>query len=150
MSISRRVGVRTRYAKVPPAGRVILTYVINDDHIRVAVDLGLVEKKGLRYVFLLNELSSDFLGRYSDSNDTILYGSQIGAWEVVEAAHAAMTDISGKVGFRLTQIPGVTLRRGREYIRGYQDWAGLDYAVTPKGNKTFEYEIEMIGNNTSK
>lgn len=148
VSISRRIGVRTRFAKVNPVGKVILTYVFNKNHIHITVDLGLVERKDLQNVFLLNEQGSECFRRYSDSNGTTLYDSQIGAWEAVEAAHVTMTDANGKVGFRLSQIAGMTLRRGREYIHGSQDWAGLDYALQPKDNETIEYEIETLGNHT--
>jgi hypothetical protein len=144
MSISRRVGIRTRFAEVPPAGKVILTYKVSNSHIDVKVDLGLVEKKGLKNVFLLNELGSNFLRRYSDSDGTKLLDNQIGAWEVVEAAQATMTDINGKLGFSLSQITGGIMRRGREYIKGFQDWAGLDYEVIPNGNDAFEYEIQTV------
>lgn len=145
MSISRRIGIRTRFVDVTPAGKVILTYLVDDNHIHVNVDLRLVEKKGLQNVFLLNEQGSNFLRIYSDSDGTKLHDNHIGAWEVVKAASATMTDINGKVGFRLSQIAGGILRRGREYIKGFQDWAGLDYAVIPKGDDNLEYEIETLG-----
>jgi hypothetical protein len=144
MSISRRIGVRTKFVDVTPAGKVILTYLVGDNHIRVNVDLKHVEKEGLRNVFLLNEQGSDCFRIYSDSNGTRLVDNHIGAWEVVEATSATMTDLNGEFGFRLSQISGGILRRGREYIKGFQDWAGLDYAVIPKDDDNFEYEIETI------
>ncbi len=148
MSISRRVGVHTRFAKVDPVGKVVLTYVFDNNRIRVLVDLGLVEKKDLQSIFLLNEQGSDFFRSYSDSNGTRLHNNKIGAWDVVKAANATMADAKGKVGFRLSQIEGGILRRGREYIKGSQDWAGLDYTLTPNSKETFEYEIETLMKDT--
>jgi hypothetical protein len=150
MSISRRIGIRTRFAKVKPAGTVILTYIVKNNRIRVTADLRFVDKRNLQSVFLLNEQSSDLLRRYYDSNGVKLHDCQIGAWDTVKATRAVMTNANGGVGFRVSQVAGATLRRGREYLKGYQDWAGLDYAFIPNGRVTFEYDIETLKNDGRK
>jgi hypothetical protein len=94
---------------------------------------------------VLNEQGSRYFRRYLDSNGVLLFDKNIGAWETVEADSASITDIKGNICFRLARKDGTILRRGREFIRGFQDWVGLDYELGLGNSSVFEYEIEILG-----
>ncbi len=143
-SLSKSMDIHTSFVKTPPAGKVIVIYGITQGHIQVKTDFNLLRRENLQKIFVLNEQGSRFFRRYVDSNGTKLVDKQIGAWETIETGWASITDLQGRVGFRLWKAKNTTLRRGREFLKNYRDWIGLDYEINPK-NAVFEYEIEILG-----
>lgn len=111
------------------------------------VDFNCLKRENLQKIFVLNEQGSTFFRRYLDSNGTELVEKEIGAWDRIEAKWASITDLNGRVGFRLRRMKNSLLRRGREALDGWLDWVGLDYEVNPK-HSVFEYEIEILGVNS--
>jgi len=73
-----------------------------------------------------------------------LIDRQIGAWDIVDSDWACLTDLQGRVGYRLWGVKGSVLRRGRETMKNCLDWVGLDYEVNPH-REVFEYRIEIVG-----
>ncbi|MFQ5836598.1 MAG: hypothetical protein ACE5HG_01970 [Candidatus Bathyarchaeia archaeon] len=143
-SLPRSMGVHTSFVKTVPAGKVIVTYGLSQGRIRVKTDFNLLKRENLQKIFVLNEQGSRFFRRYSDSKGTNLVDKQIGAWETIEAEWARITDLQGRVGFRLWKAKNSVLRRGREFLKDGRDWIGLDYEVNPE-SAVFEYEIEILG-----
>lgn len=143
-SLSRSMGVHTSFVKTAPAGKVIVTYGITQGRVQVKTDFSLLKRENLQKIFVLNEQGSRFFRRYLDSNGTKLVDKQIGAWKTIETEWASITDLQGRVGFRLRNAKNTVLRRGREFLKDCRDWVGLDYEVNPK-NAVFEYEIEILG-----
>ncbi|NIO36161.1 hypothetical protein GTO27_00495, partial [Candidatus Bathyarchaeota archaeon] len=72
---------------------VVVTYGISRDRISVKVDFSLLLKRNLQRIAILNEQSSRFFRRYSDSKGTKLIDEKIGSWETVEAEWASITDL---------------------------------------------------------
>ncbi|MFQ6123843.1 MAG: hypothetical protein ACE5R6_04440 [Candidatus Heimdallarchaeota archaeon] len=145
--LTMKMGVHTRFITTTPIGKVIVTYSIRGDHILVKVDFNCLKRENLQKIFVLNEQGSTFFRRYLDSNGTELVEKEIGAWDRIEAKWASITDLNGRVGFRLRRMKNSLLRRGREALDGWLDWVGLDYEVNPK-HSVFEYEIEILGVNS--
>lgn len=125
-------------------GTVTVTYTVQGPHIMVKADFRSVETKQLRKIFMLNEQSSRFYRKYSDSKGTELTDGWIGAWDPVDGEWARLLTISDKVGFRLWKVKDSALRRGREFLEGSLDWVGLDYEVN-RERRVFEYFIEILG-----
>lgn len=140
----KKMGLQTGFVETAPAGKVIVTYRINGARIHVRTVASLVRRENLEKIFILNEQGSSFFRRYSDSNGTELLDKRIDAWEITEADCAAVTDLRGKVGFQLSRLENTILRVGREFIKNYMDWVGLDYELSPRNN-VFEYEIQILG-----
>lgn len=145
-SLFGNMGVHTSFVESIPAGTVIVTYGISKDRILVKSDSSFLNRENLEKIFMLNEQGSRFFRRYLDSNCTKLVDKQIGAWEVVKSEWASITDLHGRVGFRLWRAKNTILRRGREFLKDCRDWIGLDYEIDLK-NTPFEYEIEILGAN---
>lgn len=143
------IGFQTSFIRVKPAGKVTVTYHVDSSSIHVKVDYKSLEKKGLQKIFLLNEQSSRFFRKYRDSDGSILFDKQIGAWENVEADWASIAEKCDKFGFRLWNIKDAILRRGREFIDGTLDWIGLDYEIASK-KTCFEYDIEIFRSSKQK
>jgi hypothetical protein len=120
-----------------------VTYGITQGKIQVKTDFSLLKRENLQKIFVLNEQGSRFFRRYMDSNGANLVDKQIGAWETIETEWASITNLEGRVGFRLWAIKNAILRRGREFLKDCRDWIGLDYEINPK-NAVFEYEIEIL------
>jgi len=142
--ISGMMGLRTNFMETEPMGEVIVTYEIGQGIIGVKADLSHIKRKELKKVFMLNEQGSLNFTRYSDSLGMNLVGRKIGAWETVYAEDASITDLHGRIGFRLHRLEGSKMRRGREYLKGRLDWIGLDYEIDP-GSHAFEYGIDILG-----
>ena len=143
-SLLRHAGIRTEFVQKEPVGKATVTYTINPPFVKVKAKFNLARKEGVQKIYLLNEQSSLHFGKYYDSNGLELFNENIGAWETVNADWAYIHSAEDKIGFRLWKLPDATLRRGREFLNGVFDWAGLDYEAGPE-KQSHEYNIELIG-----
>jgi hypothetical protein len=141
-----KMGVESAFVKTVAIGKVSVTYEIAHSAMNVKVDFRHIRKTRPRKVFVLNEQSAVFFRKYSDGHNSSLVDGQIGAWDVVCSEWACLTDMQETVGYRLWNVKGGMLRRGRETMKNCLDWAGLDYEVEPS-REVFEYKIEVLGGN---
>ena len=139
-----KLHIHLEFVDTKSVGKVIATYSIEHDRIKVRIDFDPIEKKGLRKIFVLNEQGSKLFRRYSDSCGAELVEREIGGWGIVEAESACITDQQGKVGFQLWASRSGNLHRGREFVKNLADWIGLDYEISPV-NSVFEYKIKILG-----
>jgi hypothetical protein len=139
----RHVGVKRDFVQTKPVGSVIVVYNIDPPYIRVKAEFRLFQNTGVQEIHLLNEQSSKHFRKYYDSNGTVLFDTDIGAWETVDASWACLRSVENNVGFRLWKHKGAVLHRGREFLNGTFDWIGLDYEADPE-NLRFDYDIELV------
>jgi hypothetical protein len=137
-------GVKSSFLRIPSRGKVIVTYVIDQNRIMVNLNFSFLDRIGLDKVFVLNEQGTRFFRIYTDSNGQRLVDEEIGAWDDVLADSAKITDCQNRVGFSAKNVKGSILRRGREHSRDSLDWVGLDYEFNLESD-VFEYEIEILG-----
>ena len=138
------MGVESVFVKTPSIGKITVTYYLSSCVVNVKVDFSQLKKKHPQKIFILNEQSASFFRKYSEAQYESIVDEQIGAWDIVDSDWASLTDLQESVGFRLWNVNGSVLRRGREIMNGHMDWAGLDYEVDPQ-NDVFEYKIEISG-----
>jgi hypothetical protein len=139
-----KMGVESTFVKAAAVGKVAVTYDIHDYLINVKVDFHHLQKVRPKKVFVLNEQSAEFFRKYSDASHVSLVDKKIGAWDDVSPEWACLTDVQGRVGYRLWKVDGSVFRRGRETMDNCLDWVGLDYEVAPS-NDVFEYRIKILG-----
>ena len=139
-----KMGVESTFVKAAAVGKVAVTYDIHDYLINVKVDFHHLQKVRPKKIFVLNEQSAEFFRKYSDASHVSLVDKQIGAWDGVSPEWACLTDVQGRVGYRLWKVDGSVFRRGRETMNNCLDWVGLDYEVAPNSD-VFEYRIEILG-----
>jgi len=144
VNLAKNLGLQTDFVKVRLIGTVAITYRIKPPTLHVEVSLDSIRKDRLETVFLSNEQSSRFFVKYHDSSGAVLHDKQIGAWEKVEADWACISNKTDETGFRLWKAKDAILYRGREYIKGFLDWAGLDYEIGPEKTR-FDYDVEILG-----
>ena len=142
-SLLFKFGVKSTFIKSIPRGLVVVTYVIDRNRIFVKLDLSLLDRTNLGKIFVLNEQGAHFFRTYSDSESLELDDEEIGAWNEVTSQTAKITNSQDKIGFKLKNVEGTKLRRGRELIKGSLDWIGLDYELDAEYSQ-FEYEIEVL------
>jgi hypothetical protein len=142
--LSVKMNIETDFKKTASAGKITVDYTINRNRIRIKADFGLLKNENVRKIIMLNEQGAQAFRKYTDSDAASLVDRDFGAWSIVIAQWACLTDIKGKFGFRLNRINGVPLHAGREFLQGILDWAGLDYEVDSKASG-FEYDVEMLG-----
>ena len=139
-----KMGVESTFVKIASVGKVSVIYEVNSCVINVKVDFRHLEKGQPQKLFVLNEQSASFFRKYSDAHQMSLVGKQIGAWDTVDSEWACLTDLQERVGYRMWNVNGSVLRRGRETMKNCLDWVGLDYEVDPD-REVFEYKIEILG-----
>ena len=138
-----KFGVKSIFVRRPHKGVVIVTYIVDQNKIRVRLNLSMLSRTNLGKVFVLNEQGAHFFRVYSDSEGLRLVDGEIGVWDIVKAQSAKITDGQDKIGFSLKSLEGSMLRRGRELMKGSLNWIGLDYELDPEYYH-FEYEIELF------
>lgn len=141
--LARNVDISTVFLKKEPVGKVLVTYLLNQQQISVNADFKDLATDGLESLFMLNEQGSRFYRRYFDSSGSELRDTKIGAWNEIDADWAAFTNVHRRFGFRLWKKEKSILRRGREFLNNSLDWVGLDYEIRP-GTNVFKYQIEIL------
>jgi len=138
-----KMGYGTVFVRKTPVGTATLTYSFCKDVVHVKAHFDLLKREQLGKIYLFNEQSSQLFRRYTDSSGIKLADGAIDAWEPITAQWASLTDLEERIGFRLSVVDNSILRRGREFLEGSLDWAGLDYELN-SGIASFEYQIGLL------
>jgi hypothetical protein len=91
-------------------------------------------------VMLMNEQGAQTFDRFQDSSGIFLQGNEIGCWDEISAQEAWFESSTRQVAFKLGQVKGARLFRGRELVGSRLAWAGFGYSFPPSVKK-FRYEM---------
>ena len=142
MELRRTLKVETDFVKAEPRGTITLTYTCFPDMVRVNVDLTRLNRARCKQILFLNEQGSTFFRKYVDSDGLTLSDQNIGAWVIVKAEEASLSDFAGSLTFTLRKAKAAQLFRGWESTRGRFSWAGLSYSLSPE-TVAFDYVIKL-------
>jgi len=134
MELRRALKIQTEFVKVKPRGLIKFKYSFQPNTIKINVDLSDLELHGCREILLLNEQGSNYFRKYTDTDGLKLFDEKIGAWEIVRAKEATLSDDKDALEFTL------------ERITGRFSWAGLSYSLHPKRG-AFDYVIKLAEKN---
>lgn len=96
-------------------------------------------------VVLMNEQGACVFNQYLDTSGIALEGEKIGCWDEVNADQAWFASTGHKILFKLSQVKGARLFRGREFIGSRLAWAGFGYSFPPSiKNIRYEMSIERL------
>jgi hypothetical protein len=146
MRLRKIFGVETYFAKVPPRGKVSITYHCYQDRINVSADFSKLDTTGCCELLILNEQGAAFFRKY-ENGDVILHGRRIGPWTKVDAGDAEFTDATKNISFSMEKKDGAILYYGWEQVKNRFSWAGMTYSLNPKISK-FNYTIQLKEANT--
>lgn len=137
-----RLAWQTTYEPSDFSTYMVLSYTIEEDNGMVLVELvgGDFLSSSISEVVVMNELGAHHFDQYRDSNGIYLRGDEISCWDPVEAEGASFIDQNHKISFKLGQVPGARLYRGRELIEPRLAWSGFGYSFPPD-KKGFKYGI---------
>jgi hypothetical protein len=93
-------------------------------------------------VMVMNEQSALTFDRYQDTSGILLQGHEIGCWDEVHAQEAWFESTAHRVAFRLCQVNGAHLFRGRELVGSRLAWAGFGYSFSPS-IQSFRCELRI-------
>ena len=142
MALRTTLKVQTDFVKTAPRGTVTVTYTCLPDLVRVNVDLTKLKREGCKQILLLNEQGATFFRKYSDTTGLSLSDHNVGAWAMVKAEEASLSDIAELLSFTLRRVKSAQLFRGWEHTRGRFSWAGLSYSL-PADSSNFGYVIKL-------
>jgi hypothetical protein len=91
-------------------------------------------------VVVMNEQGASSFDTYQDKSGILLHGEQIGCWDRVQGKEASFTSSNQHITFRVAQVPGSQLYRGRELVDTRLNWAGFGYSYPPS-IKRFHYDL---------
>jgi len=93
-------------------------------------------------VIVMNEQGARHFDRYQDTSGICLLGEEIDCWDEVTAEEAWFESSARRVTFRLGQVKGARLFRGRELVGSRLAWAGFGYSFPPSLTK-LRYEMRI-------
>ncbi len=140
----RALGWSTFYEPSAFRATVPVTYGRGDGagSLRVTADLTGLAGAGVTEVILMNELGAHEFDLYEDAAGTALRGDAIGSWDEVTAPSARFVSSRRGVAFSVSQVPGATLRRGRELVGSRLAWVGFGFSVRA-ADGLFSYEVRI-------
>ena len=133
----------TTYVDAGFSTEVKVTYTIEAETGKVGVEIdtsGLLPS--ITEVVVMNEQGAHHFDRYVDTSGVSLQGKEIGCWDEVNAEEAWFESSARRVAFRLGQVRGARLIRGRELIGSRLAWSGFGYSFLPS-IKQLRYEIKI-------
>jgi hypothetical protein len=142
MEFRRTVGVQTEFVKVKTRGKIMIKYTFESGIIRIHVYLSELDRTGCQEILILNEQGSTFFRKYSDTTGLKLFDQEIGAWEIVFAEEASLSNVRETLKFTLLKQKESLLFRGWEKTGGRFAWTGLGYSLKPNRFE-FEYIIRL-------
>jgi len=133
----------TTYADAGFSTEVKLIYTIDVKTGKITVE---IDTSGLpsfiTEVVVMNEQGAHYFDRYVDASGISLQEDEIGCWDEVNAEEAWFESSTRQIAFRLGQIKGARLFRGRELIDSQLAWAGFGYSFPPS-IKRLRYEMRI-------
>lgn len=141
MRLRRIFGVETYFAKVPPRGKVSITYHCYPDRIDVSADFSKLNTNGCCELLILNEQGAAFFRKYKNGN-VVLHNRRIGPWTKVDTGYPEFADTINNISFSMEKKDGAILYYGWEQVKNRFSWAGMTYSLNPKISK-FNYAIQL-------
>ena len=133
----------TTYAEAGFSTTVEMLTIIEGEMGKVSVE---IDTSGLppdiSEVVVMNEQGARTFDRYLEPSGISLQGKEIGCWDEVNAEEAWFESSTRQVRFRLRQVEGTRLFRGRELIPPRLAWAGFGYSFVPP-NQRFRYVMRI-------
>jgi hypothetical protein len=137
---------KTTYANGDVTTEMKVIYTVEEGTGKTLVDIDLSGlPPDLTEVVMMNEQGAHAFDRYQDTSGNSLQGDEIGCWDEVNAQEAWFESSSRQIAFRLGQVNGAQLFRGRELIGSRLAWAGFGYTFPPSIRKLhYELKIERL------
>jgi hypothetical protein len=137
---------KTTYSEGGMAAEMKVIYTLEAGTGRTMVDVDVSDlPSDITEVVMMNEQGAHAFDRYRDSSGNCLQGEAIGCWDEVTADEAWFESSARRVAFRLSQVKGAQLFRGRELIGSRLAWAGFGFTFPPSLRKLhYEMLIERI------
>ncbi len=133
----------TAYADAGFSTELKILYTIEEETGKLTVEMDPSNlHPSITEVVVMNEQGAHHFDRYQDTSGVSLHGEEIGCWDKVTAKEAWFENSARQIVFRLGQVEGARLFRGRELIGSRLAWAGFGYSFPPS-IKRLRYEMRI-------
>ncbi len=145
-SLRRTFNWKTTYAEGDVSARVQVISKIDEPSGKTRVEIFVSSLPAdVTEVVVMNEQGAHAFDGYRDSSGASLRGEEIGCWDEVSADQAWFESSTRGVAFKLGQVKGARLFRGRELIGSRLAWAGFGYSFPASiGKISYEMVIERL------
>ncbi len=134
--LRRTFDLKTTYEDAGFHATVKMIHTIHEKTGKIKVEVDSTDlPASITEVVVMNEQGARRFDRYLDSSGVSLQGNEIGCWDEVTADEACFSSVSQQVAFRLGQVKGARLYRGRELVGSRLAWAGFGYSFPPSIKK---------------
>ena len=135
-----------RFVETGSLSEVRMLYTINTEIGIMRVEIDTMDLPStITEVEVMNGQGAHVFDRYLDSSGIALEREEIGCWDLVSAGEAWFESTAHKVSFRLGQVEGARLFRGRELVDSRLAWAGFGYSFPPSlGSLKYQLKIEKL------
>jgi hypothetical protein len=141
--LRRMFNWETTYADAGFSTVVKMLYTIEEKTEKIIFEIDTSDLvPSITEVVVMNELGAHYFDRYLDTSGISLEGEEIGCWDDVNAKEAWFESSARQIAFRLRQVKGARLFRGREMIGSRLAWAGFGYSFPPS-IKRLQYEVRI-------
>jgi len=140
------LGWETTFVDADLSAEVKMLYTVDGQTGIVSVEIDASNlPAAITEVVVMNEQGAHNFNWYQDTSGISIRGEEIGCWDVVNAEEAWFKSSTSRVAFRLGQVKGARLYRGRELIGSRLAWAGFGYSFPPSiRNLRYELKIERL------
>jgi hypothetical protein len=141
--LRRTLGWKTIYEAAGIQACVKTIHTMHEKIGKVDVEVQLLETPAtVTEAIVMNEQGATFFNMYQDSSGLCLVGEKIGCWDEVTASEGSFVSLSQRIAFKVRQVEGARLYRGRELVGSRLVWAGFGYSFLPS-IKEFHYQLEI-------
>lgn len=134
---------KTTYEEAGFCVPIKMIHIIDEKTGKIEVEVDSTNLPGsITEVIVMNEQGAHTFDRYRDSSGITLQGKKIGCWDEVKADEASFFSSGQPLAFKLGQVKGARLFRGRELVGSRLAWAGFGYSFPPS-IKNFSYELRI-------
>lgn len=137
------LNLETIYDEIATKTMIRILYRVHENTGRIKVEVdtsGL--PKDITEIIIMNEQGARHFKSYNDSSGVSIEGKQIGCWDELHADEARFMAPCHQIAFKLFQVKGAKLFRGRELVGARLAWAGFGYSYQPS-TKLFRYELSI-------
>lgn len=142
--LRRLFGWVTTYEDSGFSTQIRMSYLLDPQAgtLQVTADTAGLTDPPITEIVMMNEQGARPFDSYRAPGGAVLRGKEIGCWDEVTSGEGMFISSHYRIAFRLPQVSGAKLFRGRELVGNRLAWSGFGYTFPP-GQESFSYTMRI-------